>query len=342
MTLNIKHNKKRVLFRADGDSKIGLGHIYRCLAIAERLNEHFDCYFAIRQPSNELKDQICKYSNLIVLNQYEDYEFEVEDILASVILNYKIDIITLDGYYFNTNYQKKIKELCNKCVLISIDDYQPFHYVSDIVINHAGGVDASIISKEPYTLLFLGYDYLLLRNEFIKTLSINRKIVGINSVLICFGGADPDDFTKKITDCLKCQKNIKKIIIVLGSSYSNKEILEQSIHMYSHITIMNNLNAETLAEVMINTDLAIVPSSTIGLEAFASKMIMITGMTANNQESIYNGLVKEDTVIGVDFQQLTCDSLLKNIYKASIKYLNYTAYCKSSIDDSVLKMYKSI
>ncbi|MDB5222992.1 MAG: Spore coat polysaccharide biosynthesis protein predicted glycosyltransferase, partial [Chitinophagaceae bacterium] len=47
--------KSHILFRADGNSKIGLGHVYRCLAIAERLSEHFNCYFAIRQQSSELK-----------------------------------------------------------------------------------------------------------------------------------------------------------------------------------------------------------------------------------------------------------------------------------------------
>ena len=59
---------KKILFRADGNNEIGLGHVYRCLAIAERLNGKFECYFAIRQPSIELKNAIESYATLIILD----------------------------------------------------------------------------------------------------------------------------------------------------------------------------------------------------------------------------------------------------------------------------------
>lgn len=337
-----KGNKARILFRADGNNEIGLGHIYRCLAIAERLHYDFDCFFAIKQPSIQLKNIINKFSNVIVLNEYKDAIEEAEDLAKNIIVAYKIDIITLDGYNFNTEYQKIIKENC-KSVLISIDDDEPFHYVSDIIINHAGGVDVNKISTESYTKLFFGYDYLLLRKEFIQLMNKKRIINGIRSVLICFGGADPNDLTGKILNCLKNENKLKKIIVVIGASYTQTEKLKKSIAEHSHVEIKNNLDSNTLAELMFKTDLAIVPSSTIGLEAFASKMILITGMTANNQQNIYKGLIKEKTVIGVyDFNQLTCEELLGKINKANKKFSNYTFISKIESNDAVAELYQSL
>lgn len=337
-----KNNKARILFRADGSNEIGLGHVYRCLAIAERLSGDFDSFFAIRQPSIELRNVISKFANLIVLNEYKNYNDDAKDLSVNIVSNYRIDIITLDGYYFNTDYQKVIKEKC-KSVLISIDDDQPFHYVSDVVINHAGGVDEAQISKESYTRLFLGYDYLLLRKEFIKLLNAERKVDGIHSVLICFGGADPDNFTGKMLDCLKNEPNIHKIIIIIGASYTQTEKLKCSIAEHTHVEIRSNLDAGTLSGLMSSTDLAIVPSSTIGLEAFASKMILITGRTAENQNAIYNGLIKENSVIGIDnFNGLTCQNLLKNLNKAAKKHSNYTFISKNKVHDAVFELYKSL
>lgn len=336
-----QQHKKRILFRADGNTEIGLGHIYRCLAIAERVNEKFDCFFAIRQPSEEIKNIIGKSSAIVELDQFENYLMDAQEVALNIIPRYKIDIITLDGYYFNTEYQKTIKKNC-KSILISIDDNHPFHYVSDIVINHAGGVDTDMISKESNTKLFLGYDYLLLRKEFIKLLHTEKKISGIHSVLICFGGADPNDFTGKTLDCLINEKNIHKIIIIVGASYTQTINLKKLVAEKRDVEIMSNLDSEILAEVMNNTDLAIVPASTISLEAFASKMIIITGMTADNQKNIYQGLIKEDTVLGIgNFNRLTCEELRNSVAEVFKKFTGFTFNKRSNNSDSVLEVFKS-
>lgn len=335
-------DKPAILFRADGNTTIGLGHIYRCLAIAERLGNDFVSFFAIRQPAIELKNVIGKFANLIELDEYNSYEDEAKDIAFNVVSRYKIDVITLDGYCFATEYQKIIKQNC-KSVVISIDDDQPFHYVSDVVINHAGALNPLEISKELYTKLYLGYDYLLLRKQFIRLLNTEKKIEGIQSVLICFGGADPENYTIRVLDCLKEQQDIKKITVVIGASYVQIENLKESARHYQHVEIKSNLDAGTLAELMGKTDLAVVPSSTIGLEAFAAKMILITGKTADNQANIYNGLINESTVTGIgNFNSLSCEVFLVNLNTAIRNYRNYTFVTKNTVQDNILELYQSL
>lgn len=333
--------KKRVLFRADGDSIHGLGHVYRCLAIAERISSEFECYFAIRYPSDQLISQIIEYSSILLLDPQLNHANEIEEELLSIIEDYRIEIITLDGYDFNTEYQKKIKELSN-CFLISIDDFQPFHYVSDIVINHAGGVNSDMFSKENYTKLLLGYDYLLLRKNFINIQQKAIKKHGVESILICFGGADSENFTQKISDFIKDLDFINKIYIVIGSSYCKKSMLLSSLKAYSHIEIFENLTGNELSEIMLNTDLAIVPSSTISLEAFALNMILITGMTDINQISIFNGFNNQRRITTVDFGNLTQGNLLKILSNINTDRYTREHYNCRSTEDSILKIYQSI
>jgi spore coat polysaccharide biosynthesis predicted glycosyltransferase SpsG len=49
------------------------------------------------------------------------------------------------------------------------------HFVADAVINHAGGIEASRYSVEPYTQLCLGPAYALLRKPFIEAAKREKK-----------------------------------------------------------------------------------------------------------------------------------------------------------------------
>jgi spore coat polysaccharide biosynthesis predicted glycosyltransferase SpsG len=277
-----------------------------------------------------------------LLHEYGREGEEAETLATAISTEHKIDIITLDGYAFNTEYQKKIKAY-SKCILVCIDDDQPFHYVSDVVINHAGGVDPAVISRESFTKLFVGYEYLLLRKDFIEWLSKEKKISGIQSILICFGGVDPQDFTSKMVECLSEDKNIRRITVVVGSGYANRETLEKSVKGLTHIKLKSDLDAASLAALMRETDLAIVPSSTVSLEAFATGMVLLAGVTAPNQQNIYNGLIKEPSVIGIgDFGHVTCKTLLNGITEASSKYADYKVKPRGKGRDALVEIYRSL
>ncbi len=54
-------SKTHVYFRAEGNSQIGLGHIYRCLALAEYLKDEFNLHFVYSQNDNGVADLIPAY-----------------------------------------------------------------------------------------------------------------------------------------------------------------------------------------------------------------------------------------------------------------------------------------
>ena len=49
-----------IYIRADCSKDLGFGHVNRCLAFAEMVNEEFNCIFLIKTPTLDIKKKIKK------------------------------------------------------------------------------------------------------------------------------------------------------------------------------------------------------------------------------------------------------------------------------------------
>ena len=98
--------KNKIFFRSDGNSNIGLGHLFRSIALAEMFKDKYECFFLTRNDS--FIDVIPKEYNINIIPK---------NILCSeepnwISKKYSSDefIIIADGYQFTSNYQKQLKE----------------------------------------------------------------------------------------------------------------------------------------------------------------------------------------------------------------------------------------
>jgi UDP-2,4-diacetamido-2,4,6-trideoxy-beta-L-altropyranose hydrolase len=287
--------KPIVYFRADGNSQIGLGHVVRSLAVAGMIQEDFECKFIIRDPSSEIKKQILEVCTEII-ELKPGIANEAELISGEYIS--KNDIIVLDGYNFDAQYQKAFKEAGAK--LICIDDLHQIHFVADAVINHASGINAELYSSEYYTRFYLGTDYSLLRAPFLEAAKTIRKVDKIESLFICMGGADPDNRVLDILRTVREMSIVKKINVIVGSSYSYEDFLKE-FAKDPNIQIYRNLSAEELARLMKESDAAICSASTISYEycAVGGKLFIVK--TFDNQQLLYDFLIKEK--LALDFNK---------------------------------------
>src|SRR5215472_8000900 len=125
--------KRKVIFRVDGNGKIGLGHISRCCALADMLKGDFEVYFYTRATSEPILEGVKKYCvGVFILNDAISYEEEAVQWIKPLKGD---EIVVLDGYDFITYYQQKIKDKGSK--LVCIDDIHACHFVADALINHA-------------------------------------------------------------------------------------------------------------------------------------------------------------------------------------------------------------
>jgi UDP-2,4-diacetamido-2,4,6-trideoxy-beta-L-altropyranose hydrolase len=284
-------NKQKVIFRTDGNGTIGLGHITRCCALADMLREKFDTYFYIRDPAQEIIGEVQQHCiSIHTIDAGLSFAKESGDWIKSLKGD---EIVILDGYNFTTDYQLSIK--ARGCRLVCIDDIYAYHFVSDVLINHAGGAQAKEYSTAPYTKKLLGFKYALLREPFLDRSDMAGNAVGPEELLICFGGADQGNHTVRTLERISGIYN-GKINIIIGSAYRHVTELKDFVKKYNNreISIYRNIDASELATIMKRSLFAICSPSTVSIEYLSiANGTLYLEVIADNQERMFEFLVSE-------------------------------------------------
>lgn len=294
--------KKKLLIRTDGSTQIGLGHLVRCISLAQILRDDFDIEFVCKQIPNQLAHELRKESfDLIKIKNDSSFLKKIDH----------TSIVVLDGYHFDLQYQKKIKNSGSK--LVMIDDLHDKKFLADLIINHAPGVQKQDYSAESYSKFALGPEYALLRSSFLKVAKKDRKVRNNSSILICFGGSDVKNLTKSVFDVVSRFERFKKIIIVTGSAYKFQKDLQRHLKDDNRVEYCHGIDEIKMVELMLNAGVAVVPCSGIVFEALAAGIKCISGIYNENQKEVYEGFKQTNAII--DGGTFTIDELTKSIEK---------------------------
>lgn len=309
---------RKIYFRADASPEIGMGHFTRSLALASMLKDTFDCCFVTIHPTPWQLTELNKISiSYIILKNAETHFDDFYDMVNGG------EIVVLDNYYFNSDYQLKLK---NKgCQLMCIDDIHDKHYYADIVLNHSPSVRKEMFSLEHYTKLLLGLKYVLLREEFLKEAKSNKSSGDNTSgIVLCFGGSDMPDTTGRILNFISGNPEISHINVIVGSAYTHTENLINHSKINSRISVYQNLSPSEIIRIAGSSVLAIVPASTVLFEMLSVRTPVITGYFADNQIDIASDLINAENGIfdGGNFLRISKDdinSLVTKALKSDIK-----------------------
>ena len=260
------------------------------------LKEDFECVFYTQAPSEYQWKECEKVCRLVGLPA-DDTRFQrFLDILQGD------EIVVLDNYFYTTEYQSAIKS--KGCKLVCIDDMHDKHYVADAVVNQSPVKEAEF-DKEPYTRLYLGTDYELLRKPFLKPL---RRCPREDSVIVSFGGADPLHLTDKIVSLLVQIGAPYHIITILGDKSTLSEENKK------HVEIKSKLSAQQMADLFDTSAFGILSASTVSLEAMSRQLPIMIGYYVDNQKEGYKRFKERGNFIPLGFlPNLTNDQLKEAI-----------------------------
>lgn len=293
---------RKVLFRADGSADIGLGHVIRSLALAEMLKEHFYCVFAIQGPNEPLFQQIVAVCHEVIVLPKTDERLNFQNELDAYLSG--DEVVVLDGYKFDTAYQKSIKD--KGCMLACIDDIHAYHFLADLVINH-GIKSGSVYSIENYTRLLLGPSYSLLRQPFLQQIREGFCPKKENSLFLCFGGSDSSNLTYKFLERLMKLEGLGAVHVVVGSAFQQDAALQQLLQKNPNasVNLYRNISAQELVDIIKTCKVAIVPGSTIAIECASVGVPILCGYYVANQYDVVQMLGDTGLAITVgDFTQL--------------------------------------
>lgn len=278
--------RQKIYFRADASATIGYGHFTRTLALADMLKDDFDCTFFTCHPTSYQVSEMEKVCPFVTLQEKTHYD----DFLSYLQGD---EIVVLDNYFYDTDYQRAIK--AKGCKLVCVDDIHDKHYVADVVINH-GLTNPGLFDVEPYTRLCLGFDWALLRKPFLE--AAKRKSASsdrIGKIAVCFGGSDIHDITGYFVNQALRQCTVNSITAVVGDAYTHRSSCVQD----GRLVYRSRLTAQEMADLFRGSDLVICSASSVCIEALACGAKVAAGWYVDNQREFYDLLTSNGWVIGL-------------------------------------------
>lgn len=220
---------------------MGLGHITRCLAIAQALkSKGASPYFIVNGDRN-------------VRNELRGERFVIRDwVRSGYEFNKETAVAIIDSYYAGPGFYKIVSKSAK--VPIYLDDYKRLRYPDGSVVNGTiNADDLNYPSRKGVKYLF-GTSYLPLRKEFWKVPAKRiRKKLGC--VMITFGGNDVKNMTPRVLRMLSSSYPELKKKVLVGEGCSCIGQIEKIKDKSTEIIYF--ADAGKMRDVMLEADLAI-------------------------------------------------------------------------------------
>lgn len=232
--------KSRIVFHIIGYKEVGLGHIYRSLALAKELKK-YEILFVCSEVTGLFAEKLIRDDYLVKIYH--------QDEIYNEIINLEPKLVISDILSTKAENIKMLKD--NSIKVISFEDLGSGVQYTDLTINELYEVPL-ITGKN----IYWGSDYFFLRDEFL-TKDSNKYSPKIESLMISFGGTDPNNLTRVTLDSILnlCKDNDISIHIVTGPGYSYYENLKEYIKSYNNIHL--TYATGVISQIMGTVDIAI-------------------------------------------------------------------------------------
>jgi len=270
--------------RVDSNEIVGTGHLMRCINLLTVLegdkliltnSDIISPYPFINLHSNGLIDDINK--------------------TIAILKTRKPDIFIIDNYEISVQWEKEVKPYCKK--LVVIDDLNRTH-VCDILINQNIGAENKYTDLQCIKLL--GCKYVIFNQNIRKYYPRFRH--RIISILISFGGSDPEHNTLKVIQQIEWSNII--YFIVVGQYNTDYAEIKRATLEKSNCIVYNSLSQVDFYNLMDIVDLSIGSCGTTSYERCYLGLPSIVITTIDNQQEISTKL-----------EEIGCIKKINNVFE---------------------------
>jgi len=292
----------KLVFRVDSSSKIGLGHLSRCLEIADKANliGHKTIFFCKNINGNLSYKINKKKHSVFFLKNSSNKNFKENEFLEKINTIKNIDWVIIDGYQFKNDLIKKINKYNIKTLTLS--DEISSNYKSKININQ------SFYGSLKYT----GKKYYIINKEIQKYKNIALKKINnfskIEKLLINFGGENNYIATLtclKILNNIQKKKNYKKIVIIFASNFfltKNEKNFNKKLSCLKNIRDIIQIKSKikNIGKLFSTYDLAIGSAGISMAERFYLGLPSLVLKIAKNQSKNFRYAIRNDLIFPIN------------------------------------------
>ncbi|GGJ01319.1 UDP-2,4-diacetamido-2,4,6-trideoxy-beta-L-altropyranose hydrolase [Paenibacillus hunanensis] len=285
-----------IAIRVDASVQIGIGHVMRCLTLAQMLKQSLDSHIifvcaeglpgkvniAIREAGHDLI--LISALKSIKVDWNEDARQTIQQ-----LCNYKIHWLIVDHYQLDYRWEQMLKQHVNH--ILVIDDLANRKHDCTALIDQ----NLHPAMNERYNKwvpmqcrLFLGPANLLLRSEFAKLRQHRQTVTKFQHILLNFGGSDPTHETKKWLKVLLDYPTIIKQVhlhVVAGPANTEKEVIQQLCMLFPKADYYDQAD---MAALLLGMDAAIGAGGiTMWERCFMGVPSAVISVADNQLESVY-------------------------------------------------------
>lgn len=277
--------------RVDANEYIASGHVMRCLSIADAIVElGEDVIFFTSDDSAEDLIKNRGFKVVLIPGKWDHKDEELDDFIRELDI-YKPRVLLVDSYQVTENYLRRLHEVVR---VAYIDDLNAFNYPVDIVINYS--IYAEDIDYPKNKEYLLGTEYAPLRGQFdLSDESLDNALKRrheIKQILVTTGASDPYHAAEKIISRVLDESKLQdyKIVVVKGKYWNNFKIEAINADQFNRVEILENV--ENMAELMLNSTMAIAAGGSTLYELCACCVPTVTFSFADNQLGNVKGFEK--------------------------------------------------
>ena len=292
----------RVVFFSEGSANIGLGHITRCVSLAQAFAEHaLPCRFVINGDAHV--HQIRELENCDNMDWTHLADF-------ACYLRPR-DIAIVDSYLAPVECFERIIQTV--ALLLCVDDFFRIEYPpAAVILNGTFGIDAKAPDPLKERSLF-GSRFIPLRKPF---WDVPPRACGscAGSVLVTFGGEDARGLTVPVVDALLHTFVDLEIHAVIGAAYHGGRPAA-----HPRLFLHHNLSAGEMCDLMLRCDLAVSAAGQTLYELARTGCPTVAVKIAENQHNNFLGALSLgvlDQQCGVDATILSRDSVIQSVLGA--------------------------
>jgi UDP-2,4-diacetamido-2,4,6-trideoxy-beta-L-altropyranose hydrolase len=312
----------RVIFRVDASTRIGTGHVMRCLALADELRAQGDTVsFVMRRQNGDLvgHTRSCGFlvheMPIIVESEFpvdsSSYDAwlqvsEKEDAASFLSTFHEAEVVIVDHYGIGITWEGIVKSE-SRCFLVAIDDLIRMH-CADVVIDstlNRESIDYEAVASD--STILAGVTYALMRRRFsqlhLRALRLVRQIP-TKKLLLSMGGVDYQNATLGVLQALSRREKKIDTTVLLSTRSPHydavKSFCEKRSEWVTHISF-----CKEMADLMFEHTIAIGAAGSTSWERASLGLPSVLITLVENQREISLALELEGAVVGLSMHEIT-------------------------------------
>jgi len=245
--------ERTILIKTVGGPDIGMGHVYRSLALSRELAREFRVIFHVND-NPQVK----------TLAQEQGARYFMNEDVASLLTQERVDLLLLDQLGHDKELPQGLKSRFPHLKFVALDYLGYENEPVDVIINLFNHNLQKNRPEEDSIQYYEGLEYAVIREEYQNYISRRREIAAkVGRVLVTFGSTDPRGNARKVLRLLE-EIGIRDVEVkfVFGPLWEDELPTASTFDT----RIQQSVSAPVMAELMAETDLAFCGAGTTMLE----------------------------------------------------------------------------